>query len=62
MVVKDYDFSFVFIESEEVCVHPGLDIMNTIEEWLEWVIRVGFEGKIYLHVISIAMKGHIVFS
>ena len=29
---KDYDFSFIAVEFEEVVVHPGFDVRETVGE------------------------------
>ena len=35
VMVENYDFSFILVECQEVIVHPSLDIVKAVEQWLE---------------------------
>ena len=35
VMVENNDFSFILVECQEVIVHPSLDIVKAVEQWLE---------------------------
>ena len=53
---KDYDFSFIAVEFEEVVVQPGFYVGEAVGEGGENSWSDGFGGDVELSVVRIAVK------
>ncbi len=53
---KDDDFCFIAVEFEEVVVHPGFDVRETIGEGGEDGWSDGFGGNIELGVVGVTVE------
>lgn len=53
---KEYNFSFIAVEFEEVVVHPGFYVGEAVGEGGENSCGDGFGGDVDLSVVSIAVK------